>query len=57
MATLYFVDGYHGGIRGHMPEGSWQDILSAMERWPEWKISLEIEPESWEYLRRNDLQT
>ena len=48
MATLYFVDGYHGGIRGHMPEGSWQDILSAMERWPEWKISLEIEPESWE---------
>ncbi|MCI9336946.1 MAG: hypothetical protein HFH93_05300 [Lachnospiraceae bacterium] len=57
MATLYFVDGYHGGIRGHMPEGSWQDILSAMERWPEWKISLEIEPESWEYLRRSDLGT
>lgn len=57
MATLYFVDGYHGGIRGHMPEGSWQDILSALERFPEWKISLEIEPESWEYLRQNDLST
>lgn len=57
MATLYFVDGYHGGIRGHMPEGSWQDILHALERWPNWKISLEIEPESWEYLRQHDLHT
>lgn len=54
MAVLYFVDGYHGGIRGHMPEGSWQDILHALECWPEWKVSLEIEPESWEYLRRSD---
>lgn len=57
MATLYFVDGYHGGIRGHMPEGSWQDILHALERFPEWKISLEIEPDSWEYLRQHDLRT
>ncbi|MFT4143966.1 MAG: hypothetical protein QM644_05870 [Mobilitalea sp.] len=48
---LYFVDGYHGGIEGHMPVGSWEDILDAMERHPEWKISLEIEPESWEHLR------
>lgn len=51
---LYFVDGYHGGIEGHMPEGSWEDILDAMERHPEWKISLEIEPESWDYLRLQD---
>ncbi len=57
MATLYFIDGYHGGIRGHMPEGSWQDILYALERFPEWKISLEIEPDSWEYLRQHDLRT
>ncbi len=57
MARLYFVDGYHGGVRGHMPEGSWQDILHALERWPDWKVSLEIEPESWEVLKRKDLQT
>lgn len=57
METLYFIDGYHGGIRGHMPEGSWQDILHALQRWRSWKISLEIEPESWEYLRRHDVYT
>lgn len=57
MSKLYFVDGYHGGIRGHMPEGSWQDILHALETYPEWKISLEIEPESWEYLKRHDYKT
>jgi alpha-mannosidase len=53
---LYFVDGYHGGIEGHMPEGSWEDILDAMERHPEWKISLEIEPESWDHLRIHDYE-
>ncbi|MDL2301845.1 hypothetical protein LJC58_05775 [Lachnospiraceae bacterium OttesenSCG-928-D06] len=51
MATLYFVDGYHGGIRGHMPEGCWNDILNSLKHWPQWKISLEIEPESFEYMR------
>lgn len=53
---LYFIDGYHGGIEGHMPVGSWEDILDAMERHPEWKISLEIEPESWEHLRIHDYE-
>jgi alpha-mannosidase len=53
---LYFVDGYHGGIEGHMPVGSWEDILDAMERYPEWKISLEIEPESWDHLRIHDYE-
>lgn len=57
MSKLYFIDGYHGGIRGHMPEGSWQDILHALESYPEWKISLEIEPESWEYLKNHDYKT
>ena len=23
--TLYYVDGYHGGVEGHMPAGSWRD--------------------------------
>ena len=52
--TLYYVDGYHGGSRGHMPAGSWRDILNAMRAIPEWKISLDIEPASWDDLRRED---
>lgn len=53
-AMLYFADGYHGGIRGHMPVGAWNDILYALEKYPEWKISLEIEPESFDYLKNHD---
>jgi hypothetical protein len=52
--TAYYVDGYHGGIAGHMPMGSIRDILREMERKPGWKVSLEIEPFSWEPLRRRD---
>jgi alpha-mannosidase len=52
--TLYFMDGYHGGVRGHMPAGCWRDILSAMREFPEWKLSLDVEPSSWEVLRRQD---
>jgi alpha-mannosidase len=54
--TLYFMDGYHGGVRGHMPPGCWRDILSAMREFPEWKLSLDVEPSSWEVLRREDPQ-
>lgn len=52
--TLYYVDGYHGGSRGHMPAGAWRDVLNAMRTFPTWKISLDIEPASWEDLRRSD---
>lgn len=52
--TLYYMDGYHGGVRGHMPEGCWRDILSAMREFPDWKISLDVEASSWEVLRRQD---
>ena len=54
--TFYFVDGYHGGVRGHMPPGSWRDILNAMRDLPQWKLCLDIEPESWDVLRREDPQ-
>lgn len=54
--TVYFVDGYHGGAKGHMPPGSWRDILDAMQIYPNWKLCLDIEPESWEVLRREDPQ-
>lgn len=52
--TLYYADGWHGGIVGHMPMGSWRDILNAMRDLPEWKVSLDIEPNSWAELLRRD---
>lgn len=54
--TLYYADGYHGGVAGHMPPGSWRDILNAMRELPAWKLSLDIEPESWAALRESDPQ-
>jgi alpha-mannosidase len=52
--TLYFVDGYHGGAKGHMPAGAWRDILNTMRAIPSWKLGLDIEPESWDALLRDD---
>ncbi len=52
--TVYFVDGYHGGVKGHMPPGSWRDILNALRDNPQWKLCLDIEPASWDVLRRED---
>ncbi|HVA90272.1 MAG TPA: hypothetical protein VNL71_10560, partial [Chloroflexota bacterium] len=51
---LYYVDGYHGGVKGHMPLGAWRDILQALRRTPDWKLALDIEPISWAVLRRTD---
>jgi alpha-mannosidase len=45
----YFVDGYHGGIYGHYPI-KWYTafITDQLLRHKDWKISLEIEPETWD---------
>lgn len=51
---FYFVDGFHGGTWGHMPLGSWRDVIEALERWPHWRISLDIEPISWDELKQTD---
>jgi alpha-mannosidase len=52
--TVYFADGWHGGVYGHMPMGAWRDILRFLEQTPDWKVCLEIEPMSWDPLRRRD---
>jgi alpha-mannosidase len=52
--TVYFVDGYHGGVRGHMYLGCWRDILDRMRDFPAWKVSLDIEPASFPSLRQLD---
>lgn len=45
----YFVDGYHGGIYGHYPvEWKTQFIVDQLSQHPEWRICLEIEPETWD---------
>lgn len=45
----YFVDGYHGGIYGHYPvEWKTQFIVDQLSLHPEWRIGLEIEPETWD---------
>lgn len=46
---VYFVDGYHGGVYGHYPV-AWKTrfITDQMAAHPEWRIGLEIEPETWD---------
>jgi len=52
--TAYFIDGYHGGIYGHLP--SWQTsfMVEKLAQYPDWKINLELEPESWDTIAIHD---
>ena len=48
----YFVDGYHGGIYGHYPvKWKTQFIVDQLSMHPDWRICLEIEPETWDTVR------
>ncbi len=51
---LYFVDGYHGGVKGHMPAGAWRDIVTRLQSTPDWKLCLDIEAASWVRLAEDD---
>lgn len=45
----YFIDGFHGGIYGHYPvEDYTQYIVDQLHKHPNWRINLEIEPETWD---------
>ncbi|GHT72761.1 alpha-mannosidase [Bacteroidia bacterium] len=46
--TPYFADGYHGGIYGHYPLWQTQFMVDQLNEHPDWKINLEIEPETWD---------
>jgi alpha-mannosidase len=50
----YFVDGYHGGVYGHYPRWKTRYIVEELRKNPEWKINLEIEPETWDSVRSYD---
>lgn len=47
----YFVDGYHGGIYGHYPMWVTQFMVDKLNDHPEWRIGLEIEPETWDMVK------
>ncbi|HTJ12553.1 MAG TPA: GDSL-type esterase/lipase family protein [Dinghuibacter sp.] len=46
--TAYFIDGYHGGIYGHIPTWQTRFMADQLKTHPGWKINLELEPESWD---------
>ena len=49
--TAYFVDGWHGGVWGHYPPWVTQFLVDQLNKNPDWKINLEIEPETWDYVQ------
>ena len=50
----YFVDGYHGGVYGHYPRWKTRFIVEELRKHPDWKINLEIEPETWDSVQSYD---
>ena len=52
--TAYFVDGYHGGVYGHYPRWQTRFMVEQLQKHPEWKINLEIEPETWDSVKVYD---
>ena len=46
-----FADGYHGGIYGHYPLWCTGFFADELAKHPEWRINLEIEPETWDSVR------
>ena len=55
--VFYYVDGYHGGIDGHMPPESLRNVLDGLDRFPTWKVTFEIEPYSWAAFDKTDPQS
>ena len=53
-APAYFIDGYHGGIYGHLPPWQTKFMVEKLLEFPEWKINLELEPESWDTIAIKD---
>ena len=46
-----FADGYHGGVYGHYPMWCTRFFVDRLAETPEWRINLEIEPETWDSVR------
>lgn len=50
----YFADGYHGGIYGHYPLWVTKFIADNADREKDWRLNLEIEPDTWDAVMEND---
>jgi len=53
----FFIDGYHGGIYGHLPVWQTKFMVDKLNQYPNWRINLELEPESWDTIKKNDIQS
>ena len=51
---VYFIDGYHGGVYGHYPKQYTKFITETLDKNPDWKINLEIEPETWDTVKLHE---
>ncbi|MEH6305459.1 glycoside hydrolase family 38 C-terminal domain-containing protein [Olivibacter sp. CPCC 100613] len=51
---VYFVDGYHGGKWGHYPSQYTRFIMDQLQQHRDWKLNLEIEPETWDWVKGVD---
>jgi len=48
---VWFVDGVHGGVYGHYPMWYTKFMADQLGAHPSWKLSLEIEPETWDTVK------
>ncbi|WP_221452825.1 glycoside hydrolase family 38 C-terminal domain-containing protein [Mucilaginibacter sp. FT3.2] len=46
--TAWYIDGYHGGIWGHYPDWNTRFMADMLTKHPDWKINIELEPETWD---------
>jgi alpha-mannosidase len=52
--TAYYIDGYHGGIWGHYPDWNTRFMADMLKENPNWRINIELEPETWARARAVD---
>lgn len=52
--TAWYIDGYHGGIYGGYPEHYTRFLVDMLNKNRAWKINLEIEPETWDMVEKNE---
>jgi alpha-mannosidase len=52
--AAYFIDGYHGGIWGHYPDWNTRFMVDLLRKNPDWKINIELEPETWARVKAVD---
>ena len=51
----YFIDGYHGGVYGGYPDTFTRFMVDMLKKHQDWKINIEIEPETWDKAQKTDL--